>query len=235
MIIPLHMPSRSTPARKPNGPRAFEVWAFTGDFSRFTLLYSSADAPDAPAYFAAELFDKLVNHANKSVRNCELAVWSDIMPLDAKRWMFFVTTERMSDEIMAVLNALTRGTKGWCPVGPIRTLPESAVPLYEYEKGMRYLLLSDVKVGEEEESLAHPMVDIKKDGLHLGFGVFPPGYLNENKLYLGTGGGICFTTKSAQGLRPGKVYCLLPEKKEAAGNSEPPETGPGNGGLRLVR
>lgn len=232
MIIPLHTRPRSTSARKGKVPQTVEVWAFTGDFSSFSFFYSAADAPDAPAYFAAELFDKLANHADKSVRGCELAIWSDIMPLDGKRWMFFVTTESMSDEIATVLNGLAQGTRGWCPVGGVPTLPESAVPLYEYEKGERYLLLSDVVVGEDEKALAHPMVDIKKEGLHLGFGVFPPGYLNENKLYLGTGGGICFKTKSAQGLRPRKVYCLLPDKEKTDSKEEGPVAGPG---LRLVQ
>jgi hypothetical protein len=222
MIIPLPPRPKQRSSRTAKASRPFEVWALTGDFSLFSVLYSSADAPDAPAFFAAELFSAMDNHSDKTVAACELAVWSDILPLDAKRWMFYVTTERLSDKILALLHGLVRGTNGWCPVGRVPTLPESAVPLYEYEKGERNLLLSDVQVGKGEKALAHPMVNCSKTGLSLGFGVFPEGYLNENKLYLGTGGGICFKTKSAQRLRPRKVYCLAPESKGAPPTNEPP-------------
>jgi hypothetical protein len=233
MIIPFHTRAHHSSARKPRVHQASEVWAFTGDFSSFSLLYSIADAPDAPAFFAAQLFDALANHPDKAVRGGELATWADIMPLDSRRWMFYVTAERMMEEILAILNGLVRGTNGWSPVGRVPTLPTGAVPLYEYEKGARYLLLSDVVVGDGEEALAHPFISRTDGGLGLGFGVFPAGYLDENKLYLGTGGGICFKTKSARALRPKKVYCLLSDGKESAPKEEPRD-GERRAGLRLV-
>jgi hypothetical protein len=227
MIIPFHARPGSTSARKPMVPHALEVWALTGDYSSFSLLYSFGDAPDAPAFFAGVLFDQLAGHTEKSVRHCELAIWADVMPLDARRWMFYITSHDLSKELLAVLSGLAKGVNGWSPVGRVPTLPESAGPLYEYKKGERSLLLSDVQVGEGEKALAHPMVNCTKTGLSLGFGVFPEGYLNENKLYLGTGGGICFKTKSARSLRPKKVYCLV-----QPGKCEPPESG--GAGLKLV-
>jgi hypothetical protein len=209
-----------------------DVFAFTGDFARFSLLHSEADAPDAPAFLAAELFGRLAHHSEKRVRQCELALWADAGPLDARKWMFYATSERISDDLLAALKELLRGFNGWYPVGSVPMLSPDAVPLYEYKNGVRYLLLSDVLVGGTEEEMAHPFVKRGGNGLNMGFGVFPEGYLNENKLYLGRGGGISFKTKWGGELRPGKVYSLV-SNEEASGNNADKLSG-ANAPLRLV-
>ncbi len=212
MIIPFSKCSKAPHA-------SFDVYAFTGDFAHFSLLYSEADAPDAPAFFAAELFELLAKHRKAAVRRCEpaspgggLALWADTMPLDAKRWMFYATANYLTEETLAALSILVCGTNGWSPVGRVPTLPGTAVPMYDYENGVRYLLLSDVLIGESQQALAHPIIHRADGSLSMRFGVFPEGYLNRNKLYLGKGGGICFRTKSARALRPNAVHCLLAEE-----------------------
>ena len=102
----------------------------------FSLLYSEADAPDAPAFFAAELFDLLASHADEAVRGAELAIWADVIPLDARRWMFYATSGHLTEEFLAAIKGLLRGTNGWFPVGSVPTLPSDAVPLYEDRKSV---------------------------------------------------------------------------------------------------
>lgn len=220
MIIPFGRHLRGSSAGEPD--RSFEVWAFIGDFRIFSLLYGEADASDAPAYFAASLFEALADSRFKSIRDSELAIWCDGLPLDRKRWMFFATTSRLTADHLAILHHLAVGSNGWFPVGRIPTLSDGAVPMYEFEGGVKYLLLSDVLIGDDGPAVAHPVVNCGDVGLSLSFGVFPPHYRSENRLYLGNGQGVCFKTKSAQALRPKKVYCIPGEQEGMNSNCPPP-------------